>query len=146
MTPIQKKTIGLGIAAFVLMGAFPPWIRVVTTITPASVGTTEDAAGYAFLFSPPEQVHSGYDPFAVNAYVKSLTNSKFELTTNIGFHIDFVRLIIQWIILLVVVGGIVLLSGSGQATIASKTLPIHLVVAAKAVCAVADFGFQISLS
>ena len=83
----QKVCIWIGIVAFVMMGIFPPWVYRVDIIR----GQVEASAGYSFLASPPEP--------------KEPWNWSSRRTT---VRIDFTRLLIQWTMVMVLLGGLVL--------------------------------------
>lgn len=87
MNKNQKKVIIAGLVVIVLMGLFPPWIHTITD-NPLKI---ERAGNYGFLLSPPPPGRNF--PF---------------LNENIwGVRLDVSRLLIQWILVVVIVGGLV---------------------------------------
>ncbi|MFI5364967.1 MAG: hypothetical protein ACHQ4J_05025 [Candidatus Binatia bacterium] len=86
MNTKQRRLILFGIVVMVLMGLFPPWTKSVHV----RQVHFQRPAGYALIFEPPEPQGSE------------------------SLEIDFVRLLIQWIgIALLVGGGILYLKDSG---------------------------------
>ena len=80
MNAKQRRLLQIGIAAAVLMGIFPPWTDSFQYETVHSQG----AAGYSFILDPP----------------------KAELLHSIT--IDLSRLVVQWVVVVLAVGGSVL--------------------------------------
>ena len=85
MSPKQKTILWIGIVLIVIMGLYPPWI-----ITGSwQGGQTENPGGYYFLTNPP--------------------TPDYKETTGIpGAKVDFSRLVIQWIIVVVIAGGLII--------------------------------------
>jgi len=84
LTNVQK-VVGVGLIVFVLMSLFPPWTYTFDRQSTYS----EKPAGYAFILkSPPPERNSYYH----------------------GIRIDTTRLFIQWIVLGVIIGGLVILT------------------------------------
>jgi hypothetical protein len=83
----QLKVIYAGLIIVVLMGLFPPWNY--TFISPrGGYGQSERSAGYHPIFYPPPPEVENWPVY--------------------GVRIDFVRLLIQWIIVGLLTGGLVL--------------------------------------
>jgi len=91
MNPIQKQLLVLGVAVMVVMGVYPPWVRIRQNVTrmpyaTAAQAETQEPAGYAFIYEPPQANPSQYGQF-------------YE-----GVRIDFGRLLIQWTSVILVLG------------------------------------------
>ncbi len=82
----QKVCIWIGIASFVLMGLLPPWVYRFDS----DVVRMEASAGYSFLTSPPAPKEGYYA----------------EQGDFITVRIDVTRLLIQWAMVVVLVGGL----------------------------------------
>jgi hypothetical protein len=89
MNKNQKKVIIVGLVLIVLMGLFPPWIH---TFNVKAVNI-ERAGNYGFMFSPPPPERN-----------LSFLNEKLW-----GVRLDVSRLLIQWILVVVIVCGLVVL-------------------------------------
>ena len=92
MNTKQKLCVWLGIGVFVLMGLFPPWVYRLD----AKDTRVEKSAGYSLLVSPPEAA-----PYPSWGWGEDLTTVK----------IDVARLLIQWAMLVAVVGGLLVTLG-----------------------------------
>jgi hypothetical protein len=89
---LQLKVIYLGLAIAVVMGLFPPWNH--TFISPkGGYGQAEKAAGYHLIFYPPPPEYDA---------------------PMYGVRIDFARLLIQWTIVSLIAGGLVLFLRDGK--------------------------------
>jgi hypothetical protein len=86
----NKQTIVLwiGLAVILLMGIFPPWVRTFSV----KASYSEKNAGYKFILTPPQPVPEesgfGHDFF--------------------GIKLDVCRLCVQWVVVSVVTGGLIL--------------------------------------
>lgn len=87
LLPSQLRTISVAAALLLLMGVFPPWIETVDH----RYGKTERPAGYALIFDPPHPSFS----------------SRLA-----GVRLDLARLLLQWAILSIGSGVILLWQGS----------------------------------
>ena len=90
----QKVCIWIGIMAFMLMGILPPWVYRLDIENNGAVVRVEASAGYSFLTSPP-------------APRKPWVWPSGQTTVSI----DVTRLLIQWAVVVVVVGGLVFTLG-----------------------------------
>lgn len=79
----QKICLWIGIAVIVLMGLFPPWVFQVKS---TYVNELVDA-GYAFITNPPHYLFRG--------------------DIKIGASIELARLAVQWAIVAVITGGLI---------------------------------------
>lgn len=82
MTRNQKIVILIGIGLVVLMGLFPPWVKV--ELIPLINFEKETYAGYHLIIKPPSSEGIAY------------------------FRLDFVRLQVQWGCVIIMVGGFLL--------------------------------------
>jgi len=96
----QKTVLWVALGIIVLMGIFPPWIYGTNTTPLNSSGkidgpTTfeESAAEYHFIFVPPTQTGGLGDNFFVSH----------------THRLDYGRLFIEWIVVIVVAGGLIFL-------------------------------------
>ena len=80
MNSKQKKVLWIGIVIVVLMGLFPPW-------TDTLEGFRTEPRGYVIIFKPPYSRGGAW-----------------------GVQIDFQRLILQWLIVGFVIGGLLITS------------------------------------
>ncbi len=87
----MRRILISAVIIFCLIGLFPPWIY---TVNPPGAGLTTKPAGYSVLFSPPPPERSG---------------------PRYGVEIDLPRLLIQWAILIVAIGGYIFLRGHAHA-------------------------------
>lgn len=78
----QRIVIAIGVVIILIMGLFPPWVATLDR------NHREYPGDYGLIFSPPDvtDVESGY-----------------------GVHLDISRLIVQWVTVILVVAGIVLI-------------------------------------
>ena len=90
MSVKQKVCIWIGIAAFVLIGILPPWVYRLDSENSGAKVRVEASAGYSFLTSPPE--------------LRKPWNWDRSFT---AVSIDVTRLLIQWAMVVVLVGGLV---------------------------------------
>ncbi len=87
----MRRILISAVIIFCLIGLFPPWIY---TVNPPGTGQITNPAGYSVLFSPPPPEKSG---------------------PRYGVEIDLPRLLIQWAILIVAIGGYIFLRGHAHA-------------------------------
>ena len=85
----QKVCIWIGIALFVLMGILPPWVYRNDMDNNGAGLRMEASAGYSLLISPPE--------------LRKPWNWDRSFT---AVSIDVTRLLIQWAMVVVLVGGL----------------------------------------
>ena len=97
----QKVCILIGIALFVLMGILPPWVYRVDMENNGAGLRIEASAGYSLLISPPvprkrkDHVEAGFQ------WREWEWRSNFTTVS-----IDVTRLLIQWAMVVVLVGGL----------------------------------------
>ena len=87
INPIQKKIIMVGIGIIILMGLFPPWTNTFHYKTAYS----KKPAGYAFILTPPK---------------------KRAQSIAYGIELDVTRLIVQWMIIFMATGLVVMLTAT----------------------------------
>ncbi|MHC4075741.1 MAG: hypothetical protein ACYSRZ_04930 [Planctomycetota bacterium] len=87
MNKTQLLVMWVGIAIVVLMGIFPPWV-VIDETNPFYVG-------YSFMFLPPD------------AGTWLSKHRHFKPKEYVGV-IDFTRLLTQWLMVAVIVGGLII--------------------------------------
>ncbi len=87
----MKKVLILACLVFCLTGLFPPWVH---TVNLRGASPTTYPAGYYLIFDPPARRGEG---------------------GRYGVAIDVPRLLIQWAVLIVAVGGYVYLKGRAHA-------------------------------
>lgn len=81
---LQRKTLVVAALLFVASGVCPPWIYTVN----GQSFHSERPAGYALVMKPPEPMQSNLAS---------------------GVKLDFSRLVVQWLVLAALTGGVLLL-------------------------------------
>lgn len=84
--PKQLRVLIAASVIFVIMGIFPPWTY---TFNGESIHS-EKPAGYELIISPPKPERGNGDPES-------------------GIRLDMTRLLVQWLVLFVATGGLLLL-------------------------------------
>ena len=77
----QKIVIWIAISIITIMGLFPPWVKTISNVS------EEKPAGYSLIFAPRDVYKMGSGP---------------------GIHLDVARLLVQWAMVILVAGGIIL--------------------------------------
>lgn len=86
----QKIVVGIGLAIILAMGLFPPWLNTVSF-----QGTiAKKPAGFSFLFHPPDII----------------SDDEFY-----GVILDSTRLLVQWFLVILVAGGLILIFKESKA-------------------------------
>ncbi|HUV40775.1 MAG TPA: hypothetical protein VMW23_03180 [Sedimentisphaerales bacterium] len=85
----QKIVLWIGIGLFVVMGLFPPWATKLSN-------NRQVNSGYAFICTPPPIIEL------------NTTGKIFGPFKSCGAHIDISRLCLQWAMVSVVAGGLII--------------------------------------
>ena len=96
----------MGLAVIVALGLFPPWLYGVDSQRPAYSVRAEVPAGYHWVFSPPPLPSTSENCRAVPALGGIACG---QLTAGGYARLDYARLLVQWLMVLLVGGGMILL-------------------------------------
>ncbi|MBI5814993.1 MAG: hypothetical protein HZB29_05225 [Nitrospinae bacterium] len=93
----HSMMIWAGIAVIALMGLFPPWM-----VTWGPAGGVTAPGGHAFIFSSADSIQAS----VLGQMGIKLAGASQQMAASYGIKLDFMRLLVQWIVVAVVMGGV----------------------------------------
>ena len=112
MNSAQRKILLVGLLSIILMGLFPPW----TVTQPAMRGLPDISRnwGYHFFFKEPKASSNLSQYSSLFNWGTWETEREKNLINNMAnfssFQINYIRLGLQWAFVVLVAGGLILLS------------------------------------
>lgn len=111
MNKNQKIALWVGIAVFVAVGLYPPWVKVVES----GPHKGKYDLGYGLIFDPPPYIKSvsteQSDKFDFSSVEDYMREKEKDITP---VQIDLTRLLIQWVVVAVITLGLILTLGTNK--------------------------------
>jgi len=105
----QKVVLWIGILTILFMSAYPPWVEKEIKMTPTYSYTITRPGHYGFIFNPPLQADLSAKPPSVQEYEYEGFVLEQPPDGNLSWRIDLCRLGVQWVTVLVVTVGLIVI-------------------------------------